>query len=127
MTQPTEAEIEAAARAALVGELIVLPTDTVHGIGTRPDDRAATAGLFAAKRRPAGLELPVLVPDLQSAARIGHMDDRARRLAEGFWPGPLTIVVRRTEASGSWDLGGDPATISLPVPDQPTPLALLAR
>ena len=127
MTEPTEAEIEAAARAALDGELVVLPTDTVYGIGTRPDVPAATARLFEAKRRPTRLELPVLVPDLRTGTRLGRVDDRGVLLAAHFWPGPLTIVVLRTELSAPWDLGGNPATVGLRVPDHPTALALLRR
>jgi L-threonylcarbamoyladenylate synthase len=127
MTEPTEAEIEAAARAALDGELVVLPTDTVYGIGTRPDDPEATARLFEAKQRPTHLELPVLVPDLATATGLGRVDVRAKRLAERFWPGPLTVVVQRTSSSAPWDLGGDPATLGLRVPDHPTALAVLAR
>src|SRR5215213_3344099 len=87
-------------------ELIVLPTDTVYGIGSRPDDPEATARIFAAKGRPRDLELPVLVPDVDAAASIAVLDERAARLVEGFWPGPLTVVLERTDASRGWDLGG---------------------
>jgi glutamyl-tRNA reductase len=76
--------VEDAARAALAGRLIVLPTDTVYGIGSRPDDPAATAAIFAAKGRPRDLELPVLVPSLVAARAIAAFDDRARALAERF-------------------------------------------
>ena len=127
MTAPTEDEIARAAAAALRGELIVLPTDTVYGIGTRPDDPAATGRLFDAKRRPRDLELPVLAPSLAAAADLGRIEGDARLLAERFWPGPLTLVVQRRSASRSWQLGGNQATIGLRVPDDPTALALLRR
>ena len=69
--------IEAAALAALDGRLVVVPTDTVYGIGTRPDDPRATARLFDAKGRSRDLELPVLVPSTEAARRIAAFDHRA--------------------------------------------------
>ncbi len=119
--------IEDAAAAALAGELIVLPTDTVYGIGTRPDDPAATSRLFEAKGRPRSLELPILVASVAEARRVGQFDLRAERLAGRLWPGALTIVLRRTEASRTWDLGGDPATVGLRIPHHPMALAVLSR
>ncbi len=123
----TAEDVERAVAAALRGELIVIPTDTVYGIGTRPDDPAATSRVFAAKRRPRDLELPVLVPDVAAAEGIAGFTDDARRLAERFWPGALTLVVPRSGASSSWDLGGDPGTLGVRVPDDPTALAVLRR
>ena len=119
--------IEAAARAALDGSLIVLPTDTVYGIGARPDDPSATALLFEAKGRPRELELPVLVPSTEAARRVATFDERAEALALRFWAGPLTIVLPRTEVARVWDLGGDPTTIGIRIPHEPLALAVLAR
>jgi tRNA threonylcarbamoyl adenosine modification protein (Sua5/YciO/YrdC/YwlC family) len=119
--------IEEAAAAALRGELIVLPTDTVFGIGTRPDAPAATARLFEAKGRPRDLELPVLVPSAAAAREIAELDDRGEILATRFWAGPLTLVLRRRDPSRAWELGGDPATIGVRMPHHPLALAVLAR
>ena len=119
--------IEAAATAALDGAVIVFPTDTVYGIGTRPDDPAATGRLFEAKARPRHLEFPVLVPSVAAAREIASFDGRAEALALRFWAGPLTIVLRRTEAARGWDLGGHPETIGVRMPHHPLTLALLAR
>jgi L-threonylcarbamoyladenylate synthase len=127
VTLPSDADVTRAADEALRSELIILPTETVYGIGTRPDDPVATARLFEAKRRPRDLELPVLVPSVDAAARIAALGDDARALAEDFWPGPLTIVVLRSPASAGWDLGGNPNTIGLRIPDHPTALAVLGR
>ncbi|HEX9375061.1 MAG TPA: L-threonylcarbamoyladenylate synthase [Actinomycetota bacterium] len=127
MTGPPDEDVGRAADAALRGELVVLPTDTVYGIGTRPDDPAATARLFQAKARPRDLELPVLVPSVEWAERVGRFDATARLLAGRHWPGALTIVVPRTDAGAGWDLGGDPRTVGLRVPDHPVALALLER
>jgi tRNA threonylcarbamoyl adenosine modification protein (Sua5/YciO/YrdC/YwlC family) len=119
--------IEEAATAALRGELVVMPTDTVYGLATRPDDPAATARAFEAKGRPRDLELPVLVPNAASARRIAVFDGRAEALVTRFWAGPLTIVLPRASASRTWDLGGDPATIGVRMPHHPLALAVLAR
>lgn len=123
MAEPVSAAVGALAR----GELVVLPTDTVYGVAARPDLPDATARIFAAKARPRDLTLPVLVADPGDADRVGSLDDRGRLLADRFWPGPLTMVVRRTEASAGWDLGGDRDTIGLRVPDHPATRALLRR
>jgi tRNA threonylcarbamoyl adenosine modification protein (Sua5/YciO/YrdC/YwlC family) len=119
--------IEEAARAALAGELVVLPTDTVYGLATRPDEAAATRRLFDAKGRPPDLELPVLVPTPSAAREIAEVDARAEALMLRFWAGPLTIVLRRTDASRSWHLGGDAGTIGVRMPHHPLALAVLAR
>jgi L-threonylcarbamoyladenylate synthase len=116
-----------AADAALRGDLIVLPTDTVYGIGTRPDDAGATSRVFEAKERPADMELPVLVPSSAAAKEIAAFDDRAASLASRFWAGPLTLVLPRTDVSRTWDLGGDGATIGVRMPHHPLALAVLAR
>ena len=108
------------------GGLIVFPTDTVYGIGCRPDVASATARLFGAKERPRGLTLPVLAGSTAAARAIARFDDRADRLAFALWPGALTMVLPRTPESESWDLGGEEATIGVRVPDHPMALALLA-
>ncbi|HEX6843880.1 MAG TPA: L-threonylcarbamoyladenylate synthase [Actinomycetota bacterium] len=123
----TGSVVEEAAAAARRGALIVLPTDTVYGIGTRPDDPEATARLFAAKERPPDLTLPVLVADPDTARGLAVFDERADRLAEACWPGALTLVLRRTGTSRGWDLGGDADTIGLRVPAHPLAVAVLAQ
>jgi L-threonylcarbamoyladenylate synthase len=119
--------VEDAAGAALAGRLIVIPTDTVYGIGTRPDDPAATAALFDAKGRPRDLAIAVLVPSRASAGEIAAFDPRADALAGRFWPGPLTLVLPRKDASLRWDLGTDARTIGVRVPHHPMALAVLSR
>lgn len=116
-----------AARAALAGALVVLPTDTVYGIGTRPDDPRATARLFEAKGRPRDLELPVLVASRAEAEAAARFDERARALAGRFWPGPVSLVLARAERSRGWDLGEDRVTIAVRMPHHPLALEVLAR
>jgi L-threonylcarbamoyladenylate synthase len=123
---PREA-IDAAADAAKAGSLVVFPTDTVYGLACRPDDPAATARLFAAKRRPSGLTLPVLAASADEALDLVVSDERAVRLAEEFWPGPLTMVLPRGRRSRDWRLGDAAESIGVRVPNHPLSLALLFR
>jgi L-threonylcarbamoyladenylate synthase len=115
-----------AVAAALRGELIVFPTDTVYGIGTRADDAGAVARVFEAKRRPRDLTLPVLVPTTATARELAEFDERAERAAARWWPGALTIVLPRSDRSRGWELGGSADTIGLRVPHDPMALAVLA-
>lgn len=115
--------VEALAR----GGLVVVPTDTVYGVAARPDLPEATARVFAAKGRPRDLTLPVLAADAAAAGLAGVLDERALSLAERFWPGPLTLVVPRTETSTPWDLGEGRDTVGLRVPDHRWTRALLGE
>lgn len=116
-----------AAEALARGGLVVVPTDTVYGVAARPDLPEATARVFTAKGRPRDLTLPVLAADAEAAGLAGNLDERALSLAGRFWPGPLTLVVPRTERSAPWDLGEDRNTIGLRVPDHRWTRALLAE
>jgi L-threonylcarbamoyladenylate synthase len=122
-----EDPIADAAAAALSGGLVVIPTDTVYGVGTRPDDPAATRALFVVKGRPRDLGIPVLVASSAEAEEAAVLDDRARLLAARFWPGPLSLVLPRTDRSRGWDLGGDATTIAVRIPRHPLALAVLSR
>ncbi|HXW32040.1 MAG TPA: L-threonylcarbamoyladenylate synthase [Acidimicrobiales bacterium] len=107
-----------AVRALQAGEVVAVPTDTVYGLAVDPSRAGATGRLFAVKGRPADVALPVLVADIAQAERLWKLAPGrvARRLAERFWPGPLTLVVARA-AGIDWDLGGDPSAIGLRCPD----------
>jgi len=122
-----ERALRAAARALEAGQLVVFPTETVYGIGARPDLPAATTALFEVKSRPSSLSLPVLANDASSAWELGVPDHSAKRLAEAFWPGPLTIVMPRTDRTIPWMLGDQTATIAVRVPDHAISQALLDR
>jgi L-threonylcarbamoyladenylate synthase len=117
--------IRDAAAAAVRGELVVIPTDTVYGIGTRPDDPDATARVFDAKQRRRDLVLPVLVGSRTQAETIASFDARAHRLADDSWPGALTLVLPRTARSREWDLGGDGASVGVRLPSHRLALAVL--
>jgi len=103
----------------------VIPTDTVYGIATRPDDPQATSRLFEAKGRPADLALPVLAASVDAARELASFDERAERVATALWPGALTLVLPRAAASRAWELGGGGATIAVRVPRHPLAIAVL--
>jgi len=122
----TEALREAARRLA-AGELVAFPTETVYGLGARADDDAAVARIFAAKGRPADHPLIVHVAEADAArAFAAHWPERARRLADAFWPGPLTVIVPRAPGIAQAAAGGQ-ATIGLRCPAHPVAHALLSE
>ncbi|HEV8572616.1 MAG TPA: L-threonylcarbamoyladenylate synthase [Actinomycetota bacterium] len=125
--QDLENAIDAAARAVTRSMLVVLPTDTVYGIGARPDRSRATGKLFAVKRRSRHLTLPVLAASADDAASVALLDDRARTLGERFWPGGLTLILLRGEGARGWRLGDETETVGVRVPDHPVALELLRR
>jgi L-threonylcarbamoyladenylate synthase len=118
-------ELSDALVALRAGEVIVLPTDTVYGIAVDPSRPGATDRLFAIKERPTDVALPILAADARQAFSLaGEVPPVARRLAEAFWPGGLTIVLPRRAGLG-FDLGGgDDATIGVRVPDHDVPRTL---
>lgn len=109
------------------GGLLVLPTDTVYGIGADAFDPSAVAALLAAKGRGRQMPPPVLVssPDLLDVLGAG-VPQAARSLAQRFWPGALTLIVP-AQPTLTWDLGDTAGTVALRMPDDPVALALLAR
>jgi tRNA threonylcarbamoyl adenosine modification protein (Sua5/YciO/YrdC/YwlC family) len=121
------ASVTAAVRAALSGRLIVVPTDTVYGIGTRPDDPEATALLFEAKGRARSLTLPVLVASLDQARSVAVFDDRAEGIAGRAWPGTITLVLPRTRTASRWALGDEGDTVGVRVPGHAMCRAVLDR
>src|SRR3954454_23675038 len=96
---PDAALVGRAADVLRGGGLVAFPTETVYGLGANALDAAAVGRIFAAKGRPAINPVIVHVPDIRSATRVvADWPDPARRLAERFWPGPLTLVLPRQAA-----------------------------
>lgn len=109
------------------GGLVVLPTDTVYGIGADAFTASAVAALLAAKGRGRQMPPPVLIPDVQTLDGLAvDVPAAARALAEAFWPGGLTLILR-AQPSLAWDLGETAGTVALRMPDHPAALALLRR
>jgi L-threonylcarbamoyladenylate synthase len=99
------------------GGLICYPTDTVYGIGAAAADDAAVRRLCAVKGRPPDKPLPLLLAEAADAARIAEVTPLAQTLAHRFWPGPLTIVMRKLPSYRSLALAGQD-TVALRVPDR---------
>jgi L-threonylcarbamoyladenylate synthase len=120
--------IRRAAQALARGEIVAFPTETVYGLGANALDALAVAKVFAAKERPRFNPLIVHVLNLAEAGEYGLVNAAARTLAEAFWPGPLTLVLKRRSTCGVADLvsaGLD--TIALRAPAHPVAQALLAK
>jgi len=116
-----------AAASVLRGELVVLPTDTVYGIGADAFRPEAVASLLAAKGRGREAPPPVLVGSARTAsALIDDLGPYGQALIDEFWPGGLTIVCRASR-SLAWDLGETKGTVAVRMPDHPVALELLAR
>ncbi len=97
------------------GGLVCYPTDTVYGIGAAAGDDAAVRRLFAVKGRSLNKPLPLLLADVSDAARVAEVTPLARALAIRFWPGALTIVMRKADSYRSLALaGGDPVALRVP-------------
>jgi L-threonylcarbamoyladenylate synthase len=117
--------IEVATSAVKRGDLVVLPTDTVYGLGTDAFDPEAVAGLLEAKGRGRDLPVPVLIGSPRTLDGIATgLSDVARALVEGFWPGGLTLVAR-VQPSLRWDLGETGGTVAVRMPLHPVAIELL--
>jgi L-threonylcarbamoyladenylate synthase len=91
---PTADGLAAAADLLRAGRVVAFPTDTVYGVGVAASHPERLDALFALKARPAERRIPMLVADLAQATAASWLaDERARRLAERFWPGALTLVL----------------------------------
>ena len=89
----TREDLSAVAEILRSGDVVALPTETVYGLACLALDATAVAKVFATKKRPAEDPLIVHVEDASQAARVCETDERFAKLAEGFWPGPLTLVL----------------------------------
>lgn len=122
----TEA-IEQAAQRLAAGELVGVPTETVYGLAARADDDAAVAKIFAAKGRPSDHPLIVHVADADGARAFAAAPNAAaQRLIAAFWPGPVTVIMRRAEGRATAAAAGLP-TLALRCPAHPVAHALLER
>nr|WP_311469609.1 L-threonylcarbamoyladenylate synthase [uncultured Actinomyces sp.] len=118
--------LERAVAHVRAGGLLILPTDTVYGIGALAADAAGVSRLLAAKGRDRRMPPPVLVADPAQAAAVAAVPAAARALIGAFWPGALTLVLD-VRADPGWDLGETGGTVALRMPDHPLALELLRR
>lgn len=117
--------LTAAVSAVKSGRLVVLPTDTVYGIGADAFDSDAVTALLAAKGRGRDLPVGVLVGSWHTIEGLAHaVSQPARELIRAFWPGALSLVVRQAP-SLQWDLGDARGTVMLRMPLHPVAIELL--
>jgi L-threonylcarbamoyladenylate synthase len=120
-------ELDAVVAALDGGAVAVIPTETVYGVAAAARYSTAVDAIFELKGRDRSKALPVLAATMEALRDVVSFDARAQRVAERFWPGPLTLVLPRAIAFDV-DLGGDdPATVAVRVPAHDLTRALLGR
>ncbi|HWZ82607.1 MAG TPA: L-threonylcarbamoyladenylate synthase [Terriglobales bacterium] len=121
----TSADIEHAAQLLRAGRLVAFPTETVYGLGANALDPEAVARIYEVKGRPATSPLIVHVASVEMAkSLVTNWPDQAERLAQKFWPGPLTLVLEKRPAISPIVTAGL-TTVGLRMPNHPVALALI--
>jgi L-threonylcarbamoyladenylate synthase len=119
-------EARLAAQILRAGGLVAFPTETVYGLGADASSTAAMARLYAVKRRPADHPVIVHFVDAEGAfAWARELPDAARKLARRFWPGPLTLILKRSALARDFVTGGQD-TVGVRVPSHPVAREMLA-
>jgi L-threonylcarbamoyladenylate synthase len=115
--RPHRDAIQEAAKLIRIGRVIAMPTDTLYGLGSNPFSAVAVARVFAAKGRAADQALPLIASGAaQVANHLGALTGAGQKLAEHFWPGPLTLIVT-APATIARDVTGGTGTVGVRVPD----------
>ena len=123
---PTPEAIDKAGRLLREGDLVAIPTETVYGLGANANDGRAVARIFDVKARPRFNPLIVHYPDPERAREDVEFNDRAERLADAYWPGPLTLVLpRRANAPVSLLASAGLDTLGVRVPDHAVARAIV--
>lgn len=124
--QFTEKEINKAAKRIQAGDIVAFPTDTVYGLGADATNEEAVKKIFKAKGRPADRPISVLVSDPKAMDQYAlDVPKAAKILAEKFWPGPLTIILKNAQKFSKTVTGGK-ETIGLRMPDHRVALDFIA-
>jgi L-threonylcarbamoyladenylate synthase len=118
-----DTQLKKAAKLVKKGGLIIYPTDTVYGLGCDPYNLQAVKKVFEVKGRK-NKPLPVLISSMKKALDLAYFTSEALKIVKKYWPGPLTIVLKRRENAPSF-LGGDPSLIGLRIPKHPVALKLI--
>lgn len=122
-----EEELEFAAQCLREGKLVAFPTETVYGLGGNAFDATASARIYAAKGRPSDNPLIVHIADAAALTELAaEVPDAAYRLAEAFWPGPLTVILKKSDKVPKTTTGGLD-TVAIRMPSDPVAAALIRR
>ena len=125
--QPDAQIMERAGKLIAAGELVAFPTETVYGLGGDALRPEAAAKIYAAKGRPSDNPLIVHIADFSDMERVAReVPEQAKRLADAFWPGPLTMIVWKSDAVPSATTGGMD-TVAVRMPDHPVALELIRK
>jgi L-threonylcarbamoyladenylate synthase len=120
---PDEEVIAACVRAMRSGGVVAYPTDTLYGLGVDPASARGVAALFVLKGRAEDQALPLVAASAEQASRVARLTPLAKRLAERFWPGPLTLVLPAARPFAAGVAAAD-GTVAIRVPDQAIARAL---
>ena len=124
----TPENISYAASVIKSGGLVAFPTETVYGLGADVYNAKAVASIFAAKGRPAFNPLISHIAEKDFLKEYASVDSRVLALAEKFWPGPLTFVLKRIDENPALDLAcAGLKTVTVRMPDHPTALSLIKK
>jgi L-threonylcarbamoyladenylate synthase len=119
------ADISGAATVLRNGGLLGLPTETVYGLAANAEDATAVARIYQTKGRPSGHPVIVHIGSVEQLDQWAHdIPDYARALAAAYWPGPLTLVLPRTDRAADFITGGQD-TVGIRIPNHPVALAVL--
>jgi L-threonylcarbamoyladenylate synthase len=119
--------IDAAVRLLQGGGVVAIPTDTLYGLAADASNPDAIERVFAIKERPDGMALPVLLADTEQLGLVAtEVSAQVMRVAESFWPGPLTLIVKRNDDLPPRLTSGNP-TVAVRVPGHPVPRELAWR
>jgi L-threonylcarbamoyladenylate synthase len=125
ISNPTQDEIKKAAQALKDGHLVAFPTETVYGLGADATNKKAVSRVYSVKARPTDHPLIVHISSINQLSNwVVDVPEFAVRLAEEFWPGPMTLILRRSEMAKDFITGGQ-NTVGLRVPNHPIALEML--
>jgi L-threonylcarbamoyladenylate synthase len=127
INNPTHDEIKKAAKALKDGHLVAFPTETVYGLGADATNEKAISRIYSVKGRPTDHPLIVHISSINQLDKWAiDIPDYAIKLAKEFWPGPMTLILKRSDLAKDFITGGQEC-VGLRVPDQPVALALLSE
>ncbi len=127
MSNPTQFDIEKAAKSLLEGHLVAFPTETVYGLGADATNEKAVSRIYSVKARPIDHPLIVHISSINQLEKWAiDIHEYAIKLARDFWPGPMTLILNRSVLAKDYITGGQ-SNVGIRVPAQPTAQALLAE